>query len=135
MLIARAEVAEASRRRCLRYHRESRVDGGCFETGIAHSAADKLMDTMEFTEDPKFLLEAVDKTLGKLGYGAKGNVNNFFGEGANVQQNTVTANVLEQALARRKEAQGLQASTPDDEGEGAALNPDGSIEGSCSDDD
>lgn len=102
-------------------------------TGIAHAAADKLADQMDYVEDPKFLLDAVDKTLGKLGYGQKATVtNNFLGD-AQVQQNTVSSSVLEKALERRRQ-QGLQALPGGEEGL-QAMHDEGPIEGEARSDD
>lgn len=74
-------------------------------SGIAHLAADKLLDQMEHMEDPVFLRDTMDKTLSKLGYGTpkKGDTNVFM-PGSQQQNNTVDKEVLEQALARRSQS-------------------------------
>jgi hypothetical protein len=40
--------------------------------GIAHRAVEKLGDAVDDSQDPAFILAVADKTLGRLGYGAKG---------------------------------------------------------------
>ena len=72
-------------------------------TGIAHEAADQLMEQLEHTAEPKFLLETMDKTLSKLGYGAPRAGTNIFMPGAQQQNNTVTPDIL--AKAREAAAQ------------------------------
>lgn len=73
-------------------------------TGIAHASADKLMEQLEIIEDPKFLLESMDKSLKKLGYGESQKGDNYFFGATQVNNNTVTDTVLEKAKERRRKA-------------------------------
>jgi hypothetical protein len=68
--------------------------------GIANAAADKLMEQMEHIDDPKFIKETMNDTLKALGYGAKGQTNVFM-PGASQTNNTVSADVLHAAQAKR----------------------------------
>lgn len=96
----------------LRHMQDNLNDGALVDIrqklqGIAHAALDKMADSIEFTDDPKMLLDVADKALNRLGYGSKGpslQVNNY-----NQTNNigTVPRSVLEEARALR---QGLQSS-------------------------
>lgn len=76
--------------------------------GLAHLCIEKLADKVEDVEDPAFLLNAADKILGRMGYGASGKaeVKVTAGDGTTVQ--VVSASALNQAEEARKKLQKLK---------------------------
>lgn len=73
---------------------------------IANVALDKLAEELEYNDDPKFLLNVADKTLGRLGYGAKiNNVDNNKFVQNNVIVSAASFEAMQQAENLRNQIQ------------------------------
>lgn len=78
--------------------------------GVAHQGVERLAEAVENSSDPKFLLDATDKVLHRLGFAPRGPGNLTSSGDINIQQNFAAADPaqLEQARELMEKARALR---------------------------